>query len=143
MRTIKIVLKFVFAGFVVLAGLNHFASTNFYVRITTAYLPAPVLLVYLSGAAEITLGVLLAFRRSQHVAAWGLIALLIAVFPANIHMAANNALYPEYSPIALWFRLPVQVIFIALCYWYTQHDRAIPKPHYVKRRIETANENTH
>ena len=122
MRTLKTLIKFVLALFFVLAGVNHFISTDFYVRIMPAYLPLPLMLVYLSGAAEIALGALLIFRQWQRHAAWGLIALLIAVFPANIHMAVNHNLYPEYTPAALWLRLPMQLIFIALCYWFTRPE---------------------
>lgn len=86
------------------------------------YLPWHLFLVYLSGFLEMTLGVLLLFPRQRHIAAWGLIALLIAVFPANIHMAVNAELYPEYSSSALWARLPLQAILIAWAYWYTRHD---------------------
>jgi uncharacterized membrane protein len=121
---IKTILKLLLAAFFVLAGINHFVSADFYARIMPTYLPAHLLLVYLSGVAEIALGVLLVFRRSQQWAAWGLIALLIAVFPANIHMAMDSGQYPEFSPAALWWRLPVQGIFIALCYWYTRRDTA-------------------
>lgn len=135
MSTFKTVLKFILAAFFILAGINHFVSTEFYVRIMPTYLPAPLLLVYLSGAAEIALGILLIVRRWQHLAAWGLIALLIAVFPANIHMAVDNSLYPEYTPIALWLRLPVQVIFIALCYWYTRPDTAALKSDKVNTNL--------
>ncbi len=123
MRTFKTIFKFVLAAFFVVAGVNHFLSADFYVRIMPPYLPVPLLLVYLSGVAEIALGLLLIFRRSQRPAAWGLIALLVAVFPANIHMAVNGDLYPEYSSAALWSRLPVQLIFIALCYWYTRDEK--------------------
>ena len=125
MSTLKTAIKFLLAVFFILAGVNHFISTDFYVRIMPTYLPAPLLLVYLSGAAEIALGIMLIVRRWQRTAAWGLIALLIAVFPANIHMAVNNDLYPEYSATALWLRLPIQLIFIALCYWYTRPEKPI------------------
>ena len=83
------------------------------------YLPWHLLLVYLSGFFEIVLGILLLLPKVKHMAAWGLIALLVAVFPANIHMAVNHDLFPEYGAITLWLRLPLQLVLIALCYWYT------------------------
>lgn len=83
------------------------------------YLPWHLLLVYLSGILEIALGVALLTRKFTRIAAWGLIALLVAVFPANIHMAVNHDLFPEYSGVALWLRLPLQFALMALVYWYT------------------------
>lgn len=77
-------LKVLFAAFFVLAGVGHFANPNFFLKIMPPYLPWHRELVYLSGGLEILLGLLLLIPRFQRHAAWGLIALLIAVFPANI-----------------------------------------------------------
>ena len=86
------------------------------------YLPWHLFLVYLSGLAEITLGGLLLVPRLKRLAAWGLIALLIAVFPANIHMAVHPDLFPEISAAMLWARLPVQAFLVAWAYVYTRDD---------------------
>ena len=109
------------AGFI-LAGLNHFLMTSFYVSIVPPYLPWPLALVILSGLAEIGLGALLLFRRWAPLAAWGLIALLIAVFPANLHMALHPELYPWAPAAALWLRLPLQGVFVAWAYWHTRPE---------------------
>lgn len=122
MRRIKLVLKYILALFFVLAGLNHFRNTDFYVKIMPPYLPWHLFFVYLSGFFEIALGALLLIPRQQRVAAWGLIALLVAVFPANIHMAVHSELYPAISPAMLWARLPLQGVLIAWAYWYTRPD---------------------
>jgi len=122
MRRIKLVLKYLFALFFVLAGLNHFMNHDVYVKIMPPYLPWHLFLVYLSGFFEITLGALLLIPRQQRLAAWGLIALLVAVFPANIHMAVNAEMYPAISPAALWARLPLQGVLIAWAYWHTRPD---------------------
>jgi len=106
------------ALFFVLAGSNHFINVDFYLNIVPPYLPWHTLLVYVSGFCEIALGILLVVPRFAHVAAWGLIALLIAVFPANLHMAANHQLFPEYRAVTLWLRLPFQFVLIAWAYWY-------------------------
>ena len=119
MRRLKLILKYVFAVSFIFAGLNHFRSHEFYVRMMPPYLPWPLALVYVSGAAEIVLGILLEVPRLTRLAAWGLIALLIAVFPANIHMAVHPELFPEFSSALLWARLPVQALLIAWAYWYT------------------------
>lgn len=119
MRKLKLILKYLLAIFFVVAGFNHFINPNFYLKIMPPYLPWHLLLVYLSGVFEIVLGVLLLLPKFTHFAAWGLIALLLAVFPANIHMAINHELFPEYGAVSLWLRLPLQVVMMAWAYWYT------------------------
>lgn len=119
MQKVKIALKYVFAIFFVLAGINHFLNSAFYMRIMPPYLPWHLFLVYLSGLFEIGLGFLLLVPKFTPLAGWGLIALLIAVFPSNIHMAINPQLFPEFSPTLLWLRLPLQLVLIAWAYWYT------------------------
>jgi uncharacterized membrane protein len=126
MKRTKIISRYVFGAFFVFAGVNHFLNTAFYVSIMPPYLPWHVALVYLSGIAEIGLGAMLLKRRWSVLAAWGLIALLIAVFPANIHMAMHPELYRWASETGLWVRLPVQGVLIAWAYWYTRRDTVAP-----------------
>ena len=83
------------------------------------YLPWHEALIYVSGLAEIGLGGLLLFERWSRLAAWGLIALLIAIFPANVHMAMHPEQYAWASPLVLWLRLPLQGFLILWAYWYT------------------------
>lgn len=120
MRKLKIILKYVLSVFFVAAGLNHFIDPAFYLKIMPPYLPWHLFLVYLSGFFEVALGLLLLLPAFTRPAAWGLIALLIAVVPANIQMAINPQLYPEISPLALWLRLPLQAVFVAWAFWYTR-----------------------
>ena len=122
MTKIKLVLKFILALFFVLAGANHFRVPDFYTKMIPPYLPFPLFLVYLSGAFEIVLGAALLIPRCRRMAAWGLIALLVAVFPANIHMALNPEGFSAYSPSTLWARLPLQAVFVIWAYWYTRDD---------------------
>ncbi|HEX8501512.1 MAG TPA: MauE/DoxX family redox-associated membrane protein [Pyrinomonadaceae bacterium] len=120
MRKLKIILKYLLCVFFVAAGLNHFINPAFYLKIMPPYLPWHLPLVYLSGFFEVALGVLLAVSAFTRAAAWGMIALLIAVFPANVHMATSPELYPDISLPALWLRLPLQAVFVAWAYWYTR-----------------------
>jgi uncharacterized membrane protein len=120
MRMLKIILKYLLCVFFVLAGLNHFINPAFYLKSMPPYLPWHLFLVYFSGFFEVALGVLLLIPAITRIAAWGLIALLIAVFPANIQMAINPQLYSDINPLALWLRLPLQAVFIAWAYWYTR-----------------------
>jgi uncharacterized membrane protein len=105
------------------AGVNHFVSTDFYVAIMPPYLPWHRELVWLSGAAEVMLGVAVFVPRLQRAAGWGIVALLIAVFPANLHMALNPSEHdlPEWG---LWLRLPFQLVFIAWALWSTRATNA-------------------
>lgn len=123
MRTLKTILQYLLCVVFVLAGLNHFINPALYLKIMPPYLPWHLFLVYLSGFFEMALGVLLLIPAFTRAAAWGLAALLVAVFPANIHMAVNPQLYPDISPLALWLRLPLQAVFIAWAYWYTRPAR--------------------
>jgi uncharacterized membrane protein len=99
----------------VAAGALHFTHTRVYVRIMPPYVPAHREMVLLSGAAEIAGGLALLHPRTRRAGGWWLIATLLAVFPANVHMA----LHPEQFPgipggrAALWARLPFQGAFIA------------------------------
>ncbi len=114
------ILKWLYGTLFALAGVNHFMHTEFYVSIMPPYLPWQTALIYVSGAAEIFLGVLLLFRRAERLAAWGMIALIIAVTPANVQMAIHAELYPDYSRAALWARLLLQGVLIAWAYWFTR-----------------------
>ena len=122
MKTTKYVLKYVQGAFYVVAGMNHFINPSFYLRIMPAYLPAHELLVFVSGIFEVLLGVLLVIPRFTRLAAWGLIALLIAVFPANIYVYQHQQVLPDVSPIVHLARLPLQALFILWAWWYTRDD---------------------
>jgi uncharacterized membrane protein len=102
------------AALFVLAGVLHFVIPRFYMAIMPAYLPAPLLLVQLSGVAEILGGVGLAFPATRKPAAIGLILLLAAVFPANIEMLrlAHERSAGLLERTALWLRLPLQPLLM-------------------------------
>lgn len=123
MKFVKLILKYVLAVAFILAGINHFLNPQFYLRMMPPVLPAHLFLVYLSGVFEILFGVLLAIPKFSRVAAWLIIALLIAVFPANIYMALNPQLFPEFSQTALYVRLPLQFILIAWAFWLTRNEK--------------------
>lgn len=108
--------------FFMAAGANHFVNPDFYVPMMPPYLPAHLALVYLSGIFEIAGGIAVLMPRVRGLAGWGLVALLLAIFPANIHMALNPDLFPDLSPAALYVRLPFQALFIAWAYWATRPD---------------------
>ncbi len=113
MRLLKSILLIPMAGIYLAAGVLHFVRPEVFVRIVPPYLPWHTALVYASGAAEVILGVLVLVPATRRYAAWGIIALLIAVFPANVHMAANMQDFPGIPAWGLYLRLPVQLLLIA------------------------------
>ena len=120
MPTVKLIVRLIAAAAMVGVGILHFVNPDPFVRIVPAALPAPLLLVYVSGVCEILGGLGLLVPKVRLYAAWGLIALYVAVFPANINMAIHHIqLNPEHSmpEWISWARLPFQVLFIALAYW--------------------------
>ena len=116
----KLILKWLLGIVFVLAGINHFLNPDFYLKIMPPYLPWHLFLVYLSGVFEIVLGALLLIPKLSRLAAWGLIALLIAVFPANIYMAMNTELFPAINPPLILLRLPIQFLLMAWAFWFTK-----------------------
>ncbi len=120
MTTFKTLTRVLFGVLFIAAGANHFINPAFYTRMMPEYLPWHAALVAISGVAEIVLGAMLLVPRFQVIAAWGLIALLVAVFPANVNMTMHPEMYPTMSSTALWIRLPIQGLLIAWAYWYTR-----------------------
>ena len=121
MKKIKVVSKVVLAGFLVFAGSMHFASPEFFLKIMPPYLPFPMGLVLISGAFEILLGCSLLIPRLSRFAAWGIIALMLAVFPANIYLFQHQEILPA-PPLVHLLRLPMQAVFILWAYWHTAPD---------------------
>ena len=96
----------------VLQGINHFVLDAEMARWIPSWLPAPLLMVHLSGIAEILLGLALFVPRLRRLTGWGIVALLIAVFPANVEMALHPELLPQVPELLFWLRLPLQLLFL-------------------------------
>ncbi|MGH7822705.1 MAG: DoxX family protein [Candidatus Binatia bacterium] len=119
----KLVLLVVMAAFYVFGGVMHFANTEFYRPLMPPYLPWHDALIYVSGAAEIALGVGVLVPQTRVAAAWGIVLLLIAVFPANLHVALNDVPMSGASAglgVWNWVRLPFQGLFVLWAWWYTR-----------------------
>ena len=106
--------------FYIMAGTNHFINPDWYVRIVPPILPFKTAIVYISGILEIILGTLLIFPKTRFIASWGLILLLVAVYPANIYVALTNGEVMDTTPLIAWGRLPFQFVFIGLAYWHSK-----------------------
>lgn len=108
----------------ILAGLNHFATPRAYEAIMPDYLPAHRKLVAASGIAEVVLGLLALSPRHTVLTRWGLTLLLLAVFPANLHMALHAERFSRVPSALLWLRLPLQAVLIAWVWQVTASDGA-------------------
>lgn len=95
-------------------GVLHFTNPAVFLQVMPPWLPMPLPLVFLSGFFEIAGALGILFPAIRKVSGWGLIALLVAVFPANIHMAVNSQNFPSIPVPVLWLRLPLQGLLV---YW--------------------------
>jgi uncharacterized membrane protein len=122
LSTVQKIFLVLAAIFYVGAGILHFRSPEFYLRIIPPYVPWHVAMVQVSGACEILGGLGLLIPQTRRAAAWGLVALLIAVFPANLYMATNpiQAGAASMAPMLRWGRLPIQVLLIWWLLWCTR-----------------------
>ena len=119
-KNIRLFSIIIMSIFYVFVGVNHFTIPKWFLQIVPPYLPYKLELVYISGLLEILLGVMLLIPVTRFYAAWGLVLLLIAVYPANIYLAQTNGAAMNTTPLVAWGRLPVQFVFIALAYLHTK-----------------------
>ncbi len=111
------------AAFFAMAGIGHFLIPKFFLRMMPPYIPWHKPIVYLSGLAEVGLAALLLIPAYRVWAAWGIVALLVAVFPANVyHFTSSGSADSGGMHIPKWalaLRLPLQLVLVAWAYWHT------------------------
>ena len=123
MIKLRLLFRWLAALSFVVAGANHFRHPEFYLGMMPPALPWPQALNYISGVAEIMGGMGLLMAPTRRLAGWGLLALLLAVFPANIYVAIQGSMpWLNVSPLALWLRLPFQFVFMAWVWWVALRD---------------------
>ncbi|BDA75688.1 hypothetical protein CAL7716_098540 [Calothrix sp. PCC 7716] len=130
MNNRKELLRVILAVAIIIVGITHFTAVEPYARIVPPQLPNPDFWVYLSGFFEILGGIGLLVPPVSQAAAWGLFALFIAVYPANINMAINHIKINEFIPTGNWFhaiRLPLQFVLFAWALWYTKSSETSEK----------------
>ena len=118
----KIITIVLMSAFYIQIGIKHFINPNWFLPIMPPYLPFHIELIYISGAFEIALGLMLIFESTRFLAGWGLVLLLIAVYPANIYLAFNSHVQEQMNIshfLASWVRLPLQFVFIGIAYWHS------------------------
>jgi uncharacterized membrane protein len=119
-------LLYLMGSMYVVAGALHFVVPELYVQIVPPVFPARLALVYLSGIAEIAVGVGVLLPRTRRLAAWATVALLVAVFPANVYMATHGVVVEglpgggDPSTLVRWGRLPLQGVLILWAFRYTR-----------------------
>lgn len=124
----KEILRVILSVSMITIGITHFLNPTPFVRIVPAILPNPLLLVYVSGLFEVLGGIGLLIPVISVAAAWGLVALFVAVFPANINMAVNQLTIEgiPHQPVLYWVRLPFQAVLIVWALWYTKRPEQQP-----------------
>lgn len=109
--------RYALTAFMTFAGVMHFAKPKPFIAIVPRVLPAKRALIYVSGAFEILGGLGLLLPQTRLVAGWGLAALYVAVFPANVSMALRGMQFGRMHRALTWLRLPLQLPLIALAIW--------------------------
>lgn len=138
MKTQKEIWRVILAVAISVVGVLHFAVPAPFIKIMPPQLPYPEALVYISGFFEILGGIGLLVPPVSRAAAWGLIALFIAVFPANINQAVNSIPIEgiPHHPLLYWFRLPFQAVLIAWAWVYTKPDERMEGNSVVSERVQ-------
>ena len=114
----RILFRCFLAVFFVAAGANHFRAPEIYLGMIPPWLPRPLLLVQVSGVAEILGGIGALVPCTRRFSGWGLMVLLVSVFPANLHVALQGRMPGfDFSPLTLWLRLPFQIVLLAWVWW--------------------------
>ena len=108
------------SSFYVFAGISHFLYPKPYISIIPPLIPFKHFIVYFSGFIEIILGIILLITQLRSFAAWSIIILLIAVYPANIYLALTNGAALDTTPFIAWGRLPFQFLLVAVAYWHSK-----------------------
>ncbi len=120
MKIFKLITIILMAYFYISVGIKHFTEPEWFLQIYPPFLPFGLAAVYISGFFEVLFGIMLLIPKTRYYAGWGLIVLLIAVFPANIYLAYTNGAAMDISAAVAWGRLPFQALFIGLAYWHSK-----------------------
>jgi uncharacterized membrane protein len=128
-RMSRTLFRWVLAAFFIGAGINHFRVPSVYIAMIPPWLPWPAGLNRIAGVCEVLGGTGVLIPSVRLAAGWGLIALLVAVFPANLHVAIMGHM-PGYgfSPVTLWLRLPLQAVLIAWVAWVAIREERTWRP---------------
>lgn len=126
MQLFKSITIYIMSLLYVIVGVKHFTNTDFFVAIVPPIINWKEEAVLISGVLEVMLGVLLLFNQTRKLAGWGIILLLIAVFPANIYLYTSEFARDMLgiSKEEALFRLPFQIPLMIIAYWYTKEKHS-------------------
>jgi uncharacterized membrane protein len=137
---LKEIFRAILSVSIIVVGITHFVKPLEYASIVPPQFGDRLAMVYISGFFEILGGIGLLIPLVSVAAAWGLIALFIAVFPANIYQAIYSIPIEglPHHPLFYWFRLPFQAVFIAWAWWYTKKPEEQPGASSVESLVESS-----
>ena len=137
---LKEIFRVILSVSIIVVGITHFLKPLEYASIVPPQFGDRFAMVYISGFFEILGGICLLIPFVSVAAAWGLIALFIAVFPANIYQAIHSIPIEgiPHHPLFYWFRLPFQAVFIAWAWWYTRKPEEQPGASSVESLVESS-----
>ena len=137
---LKEIFRAILSVSIIVVGITHFVKPLEYASIVPPQFGDRLAMVYISGFFEILGGIGLLIPFVSVAAAWGLIALFIAVFPANIYQAIHSIPIEgiPHHPLFYWFRLPFQAVFIAWAWWYTRKPEEQPGASSVESLVESS-----
>lgn len=137
---LKEIFRAILSVSIIVVGITHFIKPLEYASIVPPQFGDRLAMVYISGFFEILGGIGLVIPFVSVAAAWGLIALFIAVFPANIYQAIHSIPIEgiPHHPLFYWFRLPFQAVFIAWAWWYTRKPEEQPGASSVESLVESS-----
>ena len=117
---LKFITILIMSCFYMNVGVKHFIEPEWFLQIMPPNFPHHYQAVYWSGFFELLFGFLLINPKTRFIAGWGIIFVMITVFPANLYLAVNDGAVMGISKELAWGRLPFQYVFIGLAYWHAQ-----------------------
>ena len=117
---LKFITILIMSCFYMNVGVKHFIEPEWFLQIMPPNFPYHYQAVYWSGFFELLFGFLLINPKARFIAGWGIIFVMITVFPANLYLAVNDGAVMGISKELAWGRLPFQYLFIGLAYWHAQ-----------------------
>lgn len=137
---LKEIFRVILSVAIIFVGITHFVKPEEYTKIVPPQFGDKLAMVYISGFFEILGGIGLLIPFVSVAAAWGLIALFVAVFPANIYQAIHSIPIEgiPHHPLLYWFRLPFQAVFMAWAWWYTKKPEKQPGASSVTSQVESS-----
>ncbi len=119
---IKLITILIMSCFYMNVGVKHFVEPEWFLQIMPPNFPYHYQAVYWSGFFELLFGFLLIIPKTRFIAGWGIIFVMITVFPANLYLAVTDGAAMNISKELAWGRLPFQYVFIGLAFWHAKDN---------------------